>query len=249
METFLDIKTKDGICDSFIVYPDDQKPHPAVILIMDGFGPRAHLYQMARTISSRGFYVLLPNMFYRVRRAPVIEMKLPLCPEDMPDLFKDHLMPLLNGYNPELGLSDIGAFLDFLSQQPQVLPGKTRLTGYCFGGAMSIRAAARYPDKINAVGSFHAGRLVTDDANSPHLLLDKIKAELYIAHADNDQSMTPEQIACFKTALDQSGIKYEVELYKGAAHSFTMADLPAYNEAAFNRHWKNLFGLLERSLC
>jgi carboxymethylenebutenolidase len=249
METFLDIKTKDGVCDSFIVYPDDQKPHPAVIMIMDGFGPRAHLYQMARTISSKGFYVLLPNMFYRVRRAPIIEMKLPLRPEDMPELFKNKLMPLLQGYDPESGLSDIAVFFDFLSQQPQVLPGKIRFTGYCFGGAMSIRAAARYPEKINAVGSFHAGNLATDAANSPHLQVDQIKAELYIAHADNDQSMPPEQMERLKIALDQSGVKYEAELYSGSAHGFTMADLPAYNEAAFNRHWKKLFDLLERSLC
>jgi carboxymethylenebutenolidase len=75
-----------------------------------------------------------------------------------------------------------------------------------------------------------------------------IKAELYVAHADNDQNMTPEQIAKFGEALDQSGVRHKVELYEGAAHGFTMADLPAYNEGALAKHWEKLLALFERNL-
>ena len=115
------------------------------------------------------------------------------------------------------------------------------------GGGLAIRTAARYPDRVIAAASFHGAKLATEGPDSPHLLLGQIKAELYIAHADGDQNMTPEQIERLRMALERSGLKFEAELYTGAAHGFTMADLPAYNEAALKRHWVKLFELLERS--
>ena len=246
----IDIKTPDGACDSFIAYPDGGKQHPAVLLLMDAFGPRDYLYEMAKTIAARGYYVLLPNLFYRTRRAPVIDAQFPLRAEDMPMLIKQQLMPLFQSYTPAVqGLQDAGVFLDFLSGQKQALPGKVGLTGYCMGGSLAIRIAAQYPDSIAAATSFHAGNLATEAPDSPHLLLGKIKAKLYIAHADNDQSMPAEQIERLREALKQSGHQDDTaEIYSGAIHGFTMADLPAYNEAACKRHWEKVFELFERLL-
>src|ERR1700733_12014627 len=127
----MDIKTQDGNCDVFIAYPENKGPYPAVLFFMDGFGPRAYLYEMAKKIASQGFYVLLPNLFYRVRRAPVVDVKFPLRSEDMPELVKKQLMPLFQSYNAELGMRDTAVFLDFLAQQKQALPGPIGITGYC----------------------------------------------------------------------------------------------------------------------
>jgi carboxymethylenebutenolidase len=240
----IDIKTQDGTCDAFIAYPQGNGPYSAVLFLMDGFGLRDYLYEMAKTIADQGFYVLLPNMFYRIRKAPVTDIKFPVRPEDMPEVSKQ-LMSLFQNFNPEMSMRDTSVFLDFLANQKEVRPGPVFVTGYCMGGGLAIRAAALFPDKISVAASFHAGKLATDEPNSPHLLLGRIKAILYIAHADNDKSMPPAQIERLNKALQQSGIRYEAELYSGAAHGFTMADLPAYNEAALKRHWKKLFELLE----
>jgi carboxymethylenebutenolidase len=145
-------------------------------------------------------------------------------------------------------LQDTGVFINFLNRQEQVLPGKIAITGYCMGGSLAIRAAARYPDRVAAVASFHAGNLATETPDSPYRLLGQIVGELYIAHADHDASMPAEQIARLQQALESSSVRYEAELYRGAAHGFTMADLPAYDAAALDRHWKKLLALLERTL-
>ena len=113
---------------------------------------------------------------------------------------------------------------------------------------MAILTAATYPDRVAAAASFHAAGLATDAPDSPHLLLNRIKAELYIAHADNDQHNPPEQIERLRKALEESGVRYQAELYTGAAHGFAMADLPAYNESALKRHWEKLLELFARSL-
>lgn len=244
---FIDIPTADGNCDVFIAYPNDQHPYPAVLLLMDGFGPRTYLYEMAKTLAKGGYYVLLPNLFYRTLRAPVVKAEFPLRSEDMPEVFKK-ITPLFQSLTSELVMRDAETFIKFLIQQKQVLPGKVGITGYCMGGRLAIQMASTYPDRVAAVASFHAGNLATGDADSPHLHIKKIQAELYIAHADNDQHMPAAQIERLRIALDQASVRYSEEIYQGATHGFTMADLPAYNEVALKRHWKNLFDLLERCL-
>jgi len=247
---YIDIATPDGICDTFVAYPDsdaDRSTYPAVILFMDAYGPRPYLDEMAQQLASHGYYVLLPNMFYRVKKAPVVDLPFPLKKEDLPAA-KQQIMALINTFDPALAMQDTDVFLDFLARQTHASQGKIATTGYCMGGGLSLRMAARHPGKVVAAASFHGGRLATETPQSPHHLLGKIKAELYIAHADHDESMPPDQIERLNTALNATQIVHKAEVYAGASHGFTMADLPAYNQAALDRHWENLLDLLDRNL-
>jgi carboxymethylenebutenolidase len=116
------------------------------------------------------------------------------------------------------------------------------------GGRVGWRIAAAYPERVAALGGFHVGGLVTDADDSPHRSARSLAAEVYLGHADNDRNMTPEQIAELERALDAAGVRYRSELYPGAAHGYTMADTPSYNEAAAERHYTELFALLDRTL-
>ncbi len=233
---FLNIKTQDGECDTFLASPIENGPHPGVLLLMDAFGSRDYLYEMTKTLASKGYTVLVPNLFYRVRPAPLLDVQYPLKAEDMPNV-RPKLGPLFATFKPADTLRDIGVFLEFLSQNKKLVKqGPIGVTGYCMGGGLAIRTAAQFPDRVAAAASFHSGGLASDATDSPHLLLSKVKAELYIAHADNDQHMQAEEIERLDVALAQANLRYKSELYKGAAHGFTMADLPAYNEAALKRH-------------
>jgi carboxymethylenebutenolidase len=243
----LNLKTPDGVCDTFAAYPDDGKAYPAVLFLMDGFGVRPYLHQMAEKLASAGYYVLLPNLLYRLRPAPVFPLQFPLSKEDIPNAVP-LLMGALKAYDHEAGLRDIGAFLDFLGGNEAVKQGKVGLTGYCFGGGMALRAAARFPNRVGAVASFHGGNLATEAPNSPHLLASRIRARVYVAHADNDSSMPPEQQERLSQAFREAGLRHEIELYPGAAHGFAMADLPAYNEGALQRHWEKLLALFADEL-
>ncbi len=242
----IDLKTKAGLCDAFIAHPETGGPFPGVILYMDAFGPRAYLHGMAKELAEAGYYVLLPNILYRDKRAPIVSLPFPLKGEDLVKA-RDVIIPLARGYKPEEGLEDAAVFLGFLETQKEVRKGKFALTGYCMGGAMAIRTAGRFPEKIAAAACFHGGNLATDDPASPHRFLPEIKAELYIANADNDQSMPPAQQQKLQVALRDAKLRYEMELYEGAVHGFTMLDLPAGNEKALARHWEKLFALLKRS--
>jgi carboxymethylenebutenolidase len=151
----------------------------------------------------------------------------------------------MGALTPAAIAADGGAYLDKLEELSE---GPVGITGYCFGGRNGWTIAAAYPDRVAALGGFHTGGMVTEDPESPHLLAPSVSAEVYWGHADQDHSMTPESIATLDAAMDDAGVNHTTELYEGAEHGYTMSDMGAYNEAAAERHFAALFGLLERAL-
>jgi len=145
---------------------------------------------------------------------------------------------------PERLAADGAAYLDALAAEAGGVAG---VTGYCMGARMGLRMAAAHPDRVAALAGFHAGGLVTADPASPHRAVGALRAEVYMGHADNDGSNTPEQIAAFDAALAAAGLTFRTEVYAGAAHGYTMADTPAWDEAACERHFAALFDLLGRT--
>jgi carboxymethylenebutenolidase len=242
------VRTKDGDADAYLAQPGDGASHPAVLFYMDAFGLRPRLQEMADRIASNGYVVLVPNLFYRHGPAPVVA-DLPdlLRPENRPKLLES-LSGFMSSLTPETAIRDAGSYLDFLADDPSVASGPAGVTGYCMGGALALRTAGSFPDRVGAAASFHGGNLATEAPDSPHLVADRISAALYFGHADNDRSMPPEQIERLNTALNEAGVRYRVEIYRGAAHGFTMSDTAAYDEAATDRHWSRLFELLSGAL-
>lgn len=240
----VDIETRDGVADAYLAKPEHGERHPAVLLIVDAFGLRPRIEEMADRIAARGYVVLAPNVFYRSGRAPVLPMP-DLSDPDQRGPFFEKLMPLMQSLTPEAIASDAAAYLDLLEQ---VGRGPVAITGYCMGGRLGWHIAAAYPDRVAALGSFHAGNLVTDAQDSPHRSAGKLKAEVFLGHADNDQSMTPENVATLEQALRDAEVRYRSELFEGASHGYTMSDTAAYDEAAAERHFEELFALLERTV-
>jgi carboxymethylenebutenolidase len=238
----IDVTTRDGVADAYLTRPDDERG-PAVLLVMDAYGLRPQIERMADRIAARGYVVLAPNVFYRAGRAPLVPLDALGDPDHQRQLL-ERVMPLIRELTPEQIVSDGGAYLDRLEQLAR---GPVAITGYCMGGRVAWRIAAAYPERVAALAGFHVGGLVTDDEDSPHRSAGRLAAEVYLAFADNDRSMTPEQIAELERSLGAAGVRHRSEVYRGAAHGYTMADTPAYDEAAAERHFDELFALLDRS--
>ena len=238
----VDVATPDGVADAYLARPGEG-PHPGVLLVVDAFGLREQIERMADRIAAEGYVVLAPNVFYRHGRAPVVSLDGIEDPEKREDVF-GRVFPLVRGWTPEQIASDGGAYLDRLES---LVEGPISLTGYCMGGRAAWRIAAAHPGRVAAVGGFHVGGLVTDGGDSPHRDADRlVGSEVYLAFADHDRSATPEQIAAVERALADAGVPHRCEVYEGAAHGYTMADTPAYDEAAAERHYTELLALLAR---
>ncbi|MFE6055158.1 dienelactone hydrolase family protein [Kitasatospora sp. NPDC056446] len=245
--TLVDIPTADGTADAYLAHPDDDRAHPGVILYMDAFGLRPQLERVADRLAGAGYTVLVPNAFYRNGRAPVVELPELIDVENAEELF-GRIIPLLATLTPEATSRDADAFLRWLADSPLVQDGPVGLTGYCRGAVLALRTAATHPDRIAVAAGFHGGSLATESPDSPHLGADRITAELYFGHADQDPSLPPEQIDRLAQALTAAGVRFRAEVYAGAPHGFTQADTTRYDAAADERHWEALLGLLKRAL-
>ncbi|MEU8825113.1 dienelactone hydrolase family protein [Streptomyces sp. NPDC048636] len=241
----LRIPTPDGQADAFAAFPEGGERHPGVLLYMDAFGVRPVLKEMARELAEHGYYVLVPNLYYRHGPAPVIEL-----PEHIGEEIRStvigQLMPLIEAHTTERALRDADAYLGFLTTQPEVGAGPVATIGYCMGAALAMRTATAHPDQVAAVAGFHPGFLVTDAPDSPHRLVPQLTAQVHLGLAEHD--LTPEAISELNQALDAAGVAYTTEIYPGTIHGFTMSDTDAFNPSALRRHWDRLLPLLGRAL-
>ncbi|MFC7278225.1 dienelactone hydrolase family protein [Paractinoplanes rhizophilus] len=245
--TTVQVPTADGTAEAYLVRPDGDGPFPGVLMFMDAFGLRPRLAEMAERIAERGYAVLVPNLFYRSASGPLVTAEELTDPEKRGAAFA-RLVPMMQRLTPARVAADTGSYLDFFAAQPGVAAGPVVAVGYCMGGRNALRAIEAHPDRIKALASFHAGGVVSDDPDSPHLAVGSITGEVYFAHADHDRSNTPEQIKTLEAALEDAGVTYTSELYEGAPHGFTMSDTAAYDAGAEERHWVNLFAVLHRNL-
>jgi carboxymethylenebutenolidase len=240
----IDIRTADGVCPASLFRPAGNGPWPGVIFYMDGPGIRPVLFDMGERLASHGYLTLLPDLFYRAG---------PYAPVDVKTLFGDPTSRAAHGRlftstSNTKAAADTRAFIDCLDATAQLRGRKIGVTGYCMGGGMVLTAAATYPDRIGAAASFHGGRLATDADDSPHKLAAKIKARVLVAGADNDQGFLPEQAEKLDAALTAANVDHRVEIWPGAAHGWTMKDIPIYNEAAAERHWQEMLALFDQTL-
>jgi carboxymethylenebutenolidase len=236
----LQIPTADGQADAFAAFPEHDGQHPGVLMYTDGFGIRPVLREMARELAGHGYYVLVPNLFYRHGPAPVTELPEHIGEEARPAILA-RLMPLIEAHTADRVLRDADAYLRFLTAQPEVGAGPVAVTGYCIGGLLATRTAAAHPGRIAALAAFH-GPVGADRPDS----LSRITAEVHFGHAESD--VTPEALGELNKALDAAGVGYTSEIYPGTVHGFTMSDTDAFDPAALRLHWDRLLPLLDRTL-
>ncbi len=237
------ITTIDGTIDAWICHPAGEGSWPAVILHTDIRGVREVFREMGRHIAAAGYFVLLPNLFYRVAREPVLDPGLSLQDE----AGRARVAELRAGLGPDELRRDHAVLLGWLPTRPQVISGRTAIVGYCFSGAVALQAAADFPEHIVAAASFHGGRLATDAADSPHRRATDIRARLHFGHAENDASMPEDAITLLEETLTRAGVTFSQRRH-AARHGFTVADSAAYDAVEADQHWQDLLHLLDTTL-
>src|SRR5581483_7849159 len=116
------------------------------------------------------------------------------------------------------------------------------------GARVALQVASKLPEQIVAAAGIHPGALVTDQPDSPHHDLATVRAEVYFAFAEQDQTATPEVIDRFRSEIERQGVRGVVERLPGTAHGFAMADLPVYSRDAAERHFERTLDLWRRNL-
>lgn len=240
----VEIPTADGRSNATLHVPDGSGPWPGVVMFPDAGGARPTFWDMGDHLAAMGYVVLVPDVYYRNEGWEPFSMATAFTDEGE----RSRLFSLMRTLSKDRIIADAGSYLDFLLGREEVRGTTAGTTGYCMGGRMSIIAAGELPDKVGAAASFHGGRIaVADDPESPHLAAPRMRAKIYVAGADKDDSYTPEEAELLESALTEAGVDHKLEIYP-ALHGFAVPDNPTHDAAAEARHWEALAELYGRAL-
>ena len=241
IEKNLDIPTADGAMNTFVVYPDENGPHPVVLFYMDAPGKREELHDMARRLASVGYYVILPNLYYRKSRDFWLKER---TEAGMAEMFG-----YMDTLDARTTVVDTAAILKFADAQPEANAARIGTVGYCMSGPFVMWAAAEFPGRINSIASIHGANMATDQPDSPHQMAPRIKCESYFACAETDKWAPPADIEKLEASLKKAGVAHRIEWYPGVEHGFVFPKrVGIYNMPAAERHWERLFALFARTL-
>jgi carboxymethylenebutenolidase len=244
IEKNLGITTKDGEMETFICHPERNRRSPAVFFLMDAYGIREELKDMARRLGTVGYYVLLPNLYYRAGRDTIYGPS--VLEKDSAE--RERMRAVRTKMTIPPVMDDVAAMLAFADRQSEVKRGPVGCHGYCMSGPYALAAAARYPERIAAAASFYGTWLVSDAEESPHLSLGKVKGELYIACAEHDDLAPLPMVERLGMLFRDAGATGEIELYPGVHHGFAFPEARVYDKPAAERHWERLIALYRRRL-
>lgn len=241
IEKHLDIPTADGSMNTFVVHPEENGPHPVVLFYMDAPGKRDELHDMARRIATVGYYVVLPNLYYRRSR----DFKL----TERTETAMAEMFGLMGTLNAKTTAVDTQAMLTFVDAQPEATPDRVGALGYCMSGPFVMWAAAQFSHRLRCIASIYGANMVTSQPDSPHLMPAKIKCESYFACAEIDQWAPKEAIETLQANLKAADTPHRLEWYPGVHHGFAFPKREGiYNREAAERHWERLFQLFRRTL-
>jgi carboxymethylenebutenolidase len=251
IERFAQIPTKAGTMETFVVHPGAAGPHPAIVLYMDIWGMREELFDIARQVACVGYYVLVPDLYYRqgkVRRAFFNSAGRMISFEALDDPLQQVALAPLMKLKDAMVLEDTAALIDLAAQDKAAKSGSMGAFGYCLGGRLALRAAGTFPERFRATACLHGGQIVTDAPDSPHLVAAQAQGEIYTGFGELDWFSTPQIIATMVETFRNRAFTYRHTVHKGAHHGYALPDRDIHDKQATFADWENIFAMFRRQL-
>jgi len=240
------IQTDDGAMDTFVCYPEQKGPYPAVILYMDAPGIREELRDMARRIGTTGYTVLLPNMYYRSGREGCYGFDLTRIRDDNEQ--RQKMFEVMNSLTNARVVDDTKGLLTYIDGCEAADTGPVGCVGYCMSGQFVVSVGSAYPDRFAAIAAYHGVKIITDQPDSPHLRASKIKGEVYLGFASDDPFVPQGEVDALPSIMQAAGVDHVIEVYPETEHGFVFPERAVYRKHAAERHWETMLALFDRRL-
>jgi carboxymethylenebutenolidase len=248
-----EVPTKDGKMETFIVHPGNAGPYPAIIAYMDIWGVREELFDIARNVASVGYYVMVPDLYYR--QGKIRDRNFftadgrTVSFEALDDKLREYALAPAMKTSDAMVMTDTAALIDFVASDKAAKPGPMGCFGYCLGGRLVLRVAGTFPERIRAAASLHGSDIVSDKPDSPHRVAAQAKGEIYSGFGQRDWFSPPKAIATMVDTLSQvPGLTYSHTVHPDTPHGYALPDRDVYNKRAAFTDWENIFAMFRRQL-
>ena len=178
---------------------------------------------MARRMAANGYYVILPDLFYRFGT-----IRFPVRNQYSRAVWNAIMRELSNA----MVMDDTRALLAHMDNHHAVKKGPKATIGYCMSGRIVTTAAGTFPNDFVAHASLYGVGIVTAKEDSPHFMIKNIKGEIYFGFAEIDGTVPAYVIPTLKDELDKHRIVYKLEVHPGTEHGFCFPSRDIYFESA-----------------
>ncbi len=205
----------------YLAQPSAPGRYPGIIVLHEIFGINDHIRDVARRLAKVGYVAIAPDLVSRAGGT-----------ESAPDI----VGALISG-PLEDRVADLNATYDYL-KRVDGFTGRLGVTGFCFGGGMSLAFAAAQPKVVAAVPYYGP----TPD---PATMMRATKAAI-LAQYGADDARVNAGIPALKEAM--VGKTFEARIWPGVGHQFNNDTSPAYNETVAVDAWAATLQWFDRYL-
>ncbi|MDZ4370154.1 MAG: dienelactone hydrolase family protein [Phenylobacterium sp.] len=230
------IKSPDREIPAFVARPSKAGKHPCVVLVSEVFGLHEYIRDTARRLAKAGYVVIAPDFFVRAGDPSTLT--------DFPAIMK-----IVATATDAQVAGDVGAALAWLKAQPFADAKRVAVTGFCWGGAVTWEAVAKFSEFKAGVAWY--GRLssgmAADPANkNPLDLAGELKAPVLGLYAEKDNGIPLTDVEKMKAALKDAGqTKSDIIVYPGAQHGFHADYRPSYKKDAAEDGWARMLAFFK----
>lgn len=216
----------------YVSQPVEPAPVAAVIVLQEIFGVNSHIRAVADSYAAQGYLALAPDMFQRVKPG----VNLGYTPSDIAAGIE---LKAATEALPVPGvLHDIQATIEHAAA---LCGGKVAVLGYCWGGLLTWRAAARCTGLSAAVPYYGGGMTVGDE---PHR---QPKCPVLCHFGTEDQRIPMDTVEAFIKTQADAATSVQVATYQ-ANHGFNCDQRGAFNADASALALKNTLAFLNLHL-
>jgi carboxymethylenebutenolidase len=211
----LEFPSGDATVKAYLARPAGEGQHPAVLVCHENRGLTDYIRDVARRLAKAGYVALAVDLLSRQGGTAAISD-----PADVPGI--------LGQAPPEQFVQDFQAGWTYLKGQPFVRPGGVGMVGFCFGGGVTWRVAAKLAD-LKAAVPFYGPVPPVEEVPG-------IQAAVLGIYGGNDQRVN-QGIPTVEAAMKQNGKTYEKMIYPNADHAFHNDTGTRYNADAARDAW------------
>jgi len=202
-----------GEMQGYLVKPAGAKGKiPGVVVIHENRGLNPYIRDVARRLAVAGYLAFAPDALYPLGGYPGND---------------DDGRTMQRQRDRTEMVEDFAAAIEMLGNHPDCT-GNIGCVGFCFGGSMTNRMAARVPS-LRAAVPFYGGGVPAEDVPT-------IQAPLLIHLGELDKRVNARWPA-YEAALKANGKKYEMHMYAGANHGFHNDTTSRYDAEAAELAW------------